>query len=115
MARPCPASQGYVGVLVHEFGQDRIKDDPTTTSPCNNDILLRRENVRLQSELESAKSAIKLLERKVNELQSEKSSLIIVIRLLQEDNQQHSNYSDKNNTNDQEDNPWTVVKKACKE
>ena len=60
------ACQGYVGVLVHECGQDRIKDDPTTTSPCNNDILLRRENVRLQSELESAKSAIKQLERKGN-------------------------------------------------
>ena len=110
MARPCPACQGYVGVLVHESRPDRIKDDPTTTSPCNNDILLRRENVRLQSELESAKFAIKQLERKGNELQSEKSSLVTVIRFLQEHNQPHSNYSDKNN--DQEDNPWAVVKKA---
>ena len=109
MARPCPACQGYVGVLIPECGQDRIKDVPTTTSPCNNDILLRRENVRLQNELESAKSAIKQLERKGNELQSEKSSLITVIRFLQEHNQPHSNYSDKNN--DQEDNPWAVVKK----
>ena len=91
--------------------QCRLKDDYTTTSPCNNDLLLRRENVRLQSDLESAKSAIKQLESKVHELQSEKSSLITVIRLMQEDGQ-HGNYSDKkNNTNDQEDSPWTVVKK----
>ena len=67
--------------------QYRLKDDYTTTSPCNNDLLLRRENVRLQSDLESAKSAIKQLETKVHELQSEKSSLIAVIRLMQEDGQ----------------------------
>ena len=61
--------------------------------------------------MESAKSAIKQLETKVHELQSEKSSLITVIRLMQEDGQ-HGNYSDKkNNTNDQKDSPWTVVKK----
>ena len=47
--------------------QDRIKHSSATTSPSNNDILLRRENVRLQSDLESAKSAIKQLETKVNE------------------------------------------------
>ena len=61
--------------------QDRIKHDSTTTSSCNNDKLLRRENVCIQSDLESAKSAIKQLETKVNELQSEKSSLITVITL----------------------------------
>ena len=73
--------------------------------------MLRRENVRLQIELESAKSAIKQLERKGNELQREKFILITVIRLPQEDNQQHNFYSDKNNRNDQEVNPWAEEKK----
>ena len=91
--------------------QDRIKHGSTAVSSSNNDILLRRENVRLQSDLESAKSAIKQLETKVNELQSEKSSLITVIRLLQEDNQQQSHHSEENNTVNQEDNPWAVTKK----
>ena len=91
--------------------QDRIKHGSTAVSSSNNDILLRRENVRLQSDLELAKSAIKQLETKVNELQSEKSSLITVIRLLQEDNQQQSHHSDENNTVNQEDNPWAVTKK----
>ena len=91
--------------------QDRMKHGSTAVSSSNNNILLRRENVRLQSDLESAKSAIKQLETKVNELQSEKSSLITVIRLLQEDNQQQSHHSDENNTVNQEDNPWAVTKK----
>jgi hypothetical protein len=84
-------------------------DDPTV--PCNSDLSLRRENVRLQSDLESAKSTIKQLKTKVNELQSEKSSLTTVIRLLQEDNLQHTNYSDRNNNaNDQQKNAWTAAK-----
>ena len=67
------------------------------TVPCNSDLSLRRGNVRLQSDLQSAKSTIKQLKTKVNELQGEKSSLTTVIRLLQEDNLQHANYSDRNN------------------
>lgn len=123
-AECCPNSNNSCGCYCKDFTlqikriedeikslQYRLKDDYTTTLPCNNDLLLRRENVRLQSDLESAKSAIKQLETKVHELQSEKASLITVIRLMQEDGQ-HGNYSDKkNNTNDQEDSPWTVVKK----
>ncbi|CAB4016736.1 Scavenger receptor cysteine-rich type 1 M130 [Paramuricea clavata] len=61
-------------------------DDPTV--PCNSDLSLRRENVRLQSDLESAKSTINNLMQL-----SEKSSLTTVIRLLQEDNLQHTNYT----------------------
>ena len=45
-------------------------------------------------------------------MSGEKSSLITVIRLLQEDSQQQSHYSDKNNTINQEDNPWAVIRKT---
>ena len=44
-------------------------------------------------------------------MQSEKSSLTTVIRLLQEDNLQHTNYSDRNNNaNEQQKNAWTAAK-----
>ena len=44
-------------------------------------------------------------------MQSEKSSLTTVIRLLQEDNLQHANYSDRNNdANYQQKNAWAAAK-----
>ena len=47
---------------------------------------LRRENVRLQSELETARSTIEKLETRISELQGKKSSLMMVISILQKGN-----------------------------
>ena len=62
-----------------------VREFEGLTLPCDN-ISLRKEKDRLQSELELTKCTISKLEGKISELQNEKSSLTTVIKILHEDN-----------------------------